>query len=155
MPPTGNPVAWTITEYLQTTLEAVSAGSDYYNTIERVVIADASMAQLNVYPSVIIHPGTQTLDVQGSQLSAARVGTLELELELVMRVAVDRSKRIYEFIRDVDKALRVDDSVAGAAIIVRVLSAEPYAGDEADICGAVLRVEVLYRTEQDDLNTAV
>jgi len=154
MPPSGTPVKEAIVADLETTLAAVAAGSDYYNTIEKVTRIDAGPMNIKMFPAVIIVPLSADYSREGDQGTLTISTEYRVQLSLFMRTRTDAVTKIEKLIRDVHKAILVDRTRGGNALNTRALSDEvfyPTEDDEA-YTSANLTIGVTFRTKNDDLN---
>lgn len=156
MPPSGTPLKEQIVDDLVTTLQAISAGDDYYTTVEQVIRIDGGPMELKMFPAVAVLPSKTEYDREGSHGTTTIRAFLYVQLSLFIRSRTDAADKIERFVRDVHKAVIADRTRGDRALHTTVLSDEvtyPTEDDEPFTI-ADLVVEVVYRTPYDDLNSA-
>lgn len=156
MPPSGEPVKELILQNLETTLDAIAAGADYYTEVRSVDRARSLVQAVDDTPAVLILPDGTTYDTEPARLVGVVSGTFRVGLLLVARDATTPQLTIERFIRDVHKALLVDITRGGNALNTRLVTDDVYIPvEETDpiVLGDLL-VEIDYRTLRTNLNTA-
>lgn len=155
MPPSGSPVKEQILDDLVSTLQTISAGDDYYTTVEQVVRVDGGPMELKMFPAVAVLPSKTEYDREGSQGTTTISAYFYVQLSLFVRTRTDGAEKIERFIRDVHKAVIADRTRGDRAVHTAVIQDEvtyPTEDDEPFTI-ADLVVEIVYRTRFDDLNT--
>jgi hypothetical protein len=156
MPPSGIPVKRAVFENLETTLAAITAGSDYYTSVARVTRIDSVPIELTEYPAIILTPSSTDYDPPGDATTLAIAGHYRIDATLVIRTRTSAVDELENFIRDVHKAILVDITRGGIAIDTRLTSDRVfYPTDiEEPVALAELSIEIIYRTRRTDLNVA-
>ena len=156
MPPSGIPVKRAVFENLETTLAAITAGSDYYTSVARVTRIDSVPIELTEYPAIILTPSSTDYDPPGDATTLAIAGHYRIDATLVIRTRTSAVDELENFIRDVHKAILVDITRGGIAIDTRLTSDRVfYPTDiEEPVALAELSIEIIYRTRRSDLNVA-
>ncbi|MCH9836015.1 hypothetical protein K0U83_10155 [bacterium] len=156
MPPSGIPVKRAVFENLETTLAAITAGSDYYTSVARVTRIDSVPIELTEYPAIILTPSSTDYDPPGDATTLAIAGHYRIDATLVIRTRTSAVDELENFIRDVHKAILVDITRGGIAIDTRLTSDRVfYPTDiEEPVAIAELSIEIIYRTRRTDLNVA-
>jgi hypothetical protein len=156
MPPSGIPVKRAVFENLETTLAAITAGSDYYTSVARVTRIDSVPIELTEYPAIILTPSSTDYDPPGDATTLAIAGHYRIDATLVIRTRTSAVDELENFIRDVHKAILVDVTRGGIAIDTRLTSDRVfYPTDiEEPVAIAELSIEIIYRTRRTDLNVA-
>lgn len=156
MPPSGLPVKRAVFENLETTLAAITAGSDYYTSVARVTRIDSVPIELTEYPAIILTPSSTDYDPPGDATTLAIAGHYRIDATLVIRTRTSAVDELENFIRDVHKAILVDITRGGIAIDTRLTSDRVfYPTDiEEPVAIAELSIEIIYRTRRTDLNVA-
>jgi hypothetical protein len=156
MPPSGIPVKRAVFENLETTLAAITAGSDYYTSVARVTRIDSVPIELTEYPAIILTPSSTDYDPPGDATTLAIAGHYRIDATLVIRTRTSAVDELENFIRDVHKAILVDITRGGLAIDTRLTSDRVfYPTDiEEPVAIAELSIEIHYRTRRTDLNVA-
>jgi len=156
MPPSGIQVKRAVFENLETTLAAITAGSDYYTSVARVTRIDSVPIELTEYPAIILTPSSTDYDPPGDATTLAIAGHYRIDATLVIRTRTSAVDELENFIRDVHKAILVDITRGGIAIDTRLTSDRVfYPTDiEEPVAIAELSIEIIYRTRRTDLNVA-
>lgn len=157
MAPSGEPVAETILQNIETVLAAIAEGSDYYTDVARVYRADKLTQAIHEKPAIVVAPGQSSLERPGEQVTGALAVTARYDLMLVMDGGDEPVRDIQRFMRDVHKALLADRTRGSVAYNTRVTLMDPFMPEDTEPCLVLadMAVEVDYRTDEDDLNTAV
>ena len=126
MPPSGLPVKEDIIANLKTALETITAGDDYYTSVQRVTRYVGGPMDMTEFPS--------------SSLGVDPDVPVELE----------------KFIRDARQAVIVDRTRGSKAINTFAVSDQVFSPNQDDdpYAAAQLIIEINYRTNWDDLNIA-
>lgn len=156
MPPSGSPVKEQVLDNLQTTLAAIAAGDDYYNTVALVNRINTAPVEVAQYPAIIITPIGTDYDQPGEATTLAIRANFRIQLTLILRTRDNPSEELENFIRDVHKALLVDITRGGLAINTRMISDEVYYPTQIEepVAVADCGIVVDFRTLRTDLNTA-
>lgn len=156
MPPSGSPVKEAILDNLQTTLAAITAGGDYYNTVALVSRINTVPIEVQDYPAVILTPLGTEYDQGGDATTLALHADYRIRLTLIIRTRDNASEALENFIRDVHRSILVDITRGDLAINTRMLSDEVYYPTQIEEPVAVADCVVLvsYRTLRTDLNQA-
>lgn len=156
MAPSGTPLKEQIIENLVTTLQGISAGDDYYTTVEQVARVDGGPMELKMFPAAAVLPMHTEYDREGSHGTTTIRAFLYVQISLFIRSRTEGALKIERFVRDVHKALIEDRTRGDRAMHTSMISDEvtyPTEDDEPFTI-ADLVVEVVYRTPFNDLNTA-
>ena len=156
MPPSGSPVKeLIINDLVGTALPLVTAGAEYYTTVEQVTLVGAGPLELKMFPAIVVMPMETEYNRAGSQGTTTAAATFRVQLALFIRSRTDAVSKIERFIRDVHKALLVDRYRNGNAIHTRVVHDEVTypTDDDEPFTTAIVTVDVDYRTRITDLNT--
>lgn len=156
MPPSGSPVKEAILDDLQTTLEGISAGAEYYSDVALVTRVNTVPIELAEFPAIVITPLGTEYDQGGDATTLALHADFRVRLTLVVRTRDSASETLENLIRDVHKRILVDITRGGRAINTRMLTDEVYYPTQIEEPVAIADCTVLvsYRTLRTDLNTA-
>ena len=159
MPPSGTPVKEAIIQNLKTALTAINGGSDYYTTVANVTRYHGGPMDLSEFPAVVIVPLTNDYDEPATQGTLTIAAHLRIQISLFLRsrgTGSDQPESIENFIRDAHKAVLVDRTRNNLAITTFAVNDEVFYPTEDDdpYTAANLTIEVVYRTQWDNLNTA-
>ena len=152
--PVGEPVKLQILTSVQTALEGITAGVDYYTSVRSVTRAAALPIEIDDTPAIIITP-VETIYDTPTQSTLSVHAHYHIRLTLVARTRSDPSEVLERFIRDVHKALIADVTRGGLAVYTRVLEDAVFypTSEDEPVAVADCLVDVYYRTLRNDLNT--
>lgn len=156
MPPSGSPTKEQILDNLQTTLEGITAGADYYNTVAFVTRVDTVPIELKEYPAIVMVPLGADYDQPGLATTLAIDVQYRIRLTLAIRTRTTPTEELENFIRDVHTALLVDITRGGLAINTRMLDDAVYYPTQIKEPVAVADCTILvhFRTPRTNLNQA-
>ena len=156
MPPSGSPVKEGILDHLQTTLEAIASGAEYYHSVASVSRVNTVPIEIRDYPAIVITPLGTDYDQGGDATTLALHGDYRVRLTLVIRTRDSAAESLENFIRDVHKAILVDITRGGLAVNPRMLSDDVSYPTQIEEPVAVADCVVLvsYRTQRTNLNQA-
>ena len=156
MPPSGTPTKEALLQNLETVLAAISAGADYYTTVNHVTRINTVSLELPQYPAIVLTPLGTEYDPPGEVTTLAIAGNYRIRALLVLRTRTDAVQELENFIRDVHKAILADTTRGGLAIDTRLVSDEVYypTDQKEPVAMAELVILISYRTPRTDLNQA-
>ena len=165
MPPSGLPVKEDIIANLQTVLETIAAGSDYYTDVQRVTRYVGGPMDMTEFPCIVMTPEGTEYGPPATQGTLTSAASFRVNLGLYIRnrgassslgVDPDVPVELEKFIRDVRQAVIVDRTRGNKAINTFAVSDQVFAPTQDDDAYATanLIVEINYRTNWDDLNVA-
>ena len=152
--PSNEPIEEQVIQNLETTLEGISVGADYYTTVAKVIRYEEWQDDLLEYPAIMI---TALSSDMNNQVSLGQIsGSMKVELTLVLESWDNQTRDASRFIADVQKALVVDVTRNSTAVDTRILEAERFMviGDSPRV-GATMLVEITYRHQRGDPYLAV
>lgn len=145
-------MADTITEKIlaniQTTLEGITTGAGYNNTVALVARDRSAVLNLQKFPAIFIVVGSDDADPMAKSSSHRR---LNFTLEAWTRKEKDLSKALESLRGDIQKAMMVDTRRGANAVNTKELSST-YILNEAEITEAGIQISyhVDYRTKIED-----
>ena len=159
MPPSGTPVKEAILQNMKTVLETIVAGSDYYTSVQKVTRYNGGPMDMTEFPAIVIVPVSNDYDKPSTQGTLTIASHYQVQLSLFLRsrgTGSDQPESIENFIRDAHKAVLVDRTRNSLALTTFAVNDEVFYPTEDDdpFTAANLIIEVVYRTDWDDLNIA-
>lgn len=156
MPPSGTPIKLLILDDLLTTLAGINGGTAYYTTVAVATRVDTMPIDMGMYPAIILVPEGTNYDPPGQVTTLAIKGHMRVEATLIVRTRSDAVVDLENFIRDVHKAILIDPTRGDLAIDTKLNSDEVFypTDNEEPVAVAKLSIEIIYRTDRDNLNQA-
>ena len=152
-----DPVAIRIAQQIVSTLQAISAGDDYYHNMRHVELSRGGWFNPPVYPACVVIPRTVNVDVPGESLTDSAVFDHDFQITAVIEYRTDAAEELYKLYADIHHAIMADVTRGELAESTRVVLWESLVPvDEADQLSELdILIRVRFRTEQADLTTAV
>ena len=144
---------------IKTSLQAITTGNGFDNTITTVKRYNINDETLGPYPMVIINPGTETNQEQGKDFSLTHC-----QMQVILEVWINpqasettpTDKLLNSLLGDIKKKLKEDITRGGKAIDTRFAEIEPFeqltGQSEA---GYFITIVVEYRHLQTNPKTAL
>ena len=98
MPPSGSPVKeLIINDLVDTALPLVTAGAEYYTTVEQVTLVGAGPLELKMFPAIVVMPMETEYNRAGSQGTTTAAATFRVQLALFIRSRTDSGRDLHAF----------------------------------------------------------
>lgn len=145
-----DPIKEQLVAHVKTTLQGITTGAGYQQTVVRVFDPGEAQAAVNVdeYPSLLIVDGGE---VSQRHLRGAYENRLTLQVRAFLRQTdeVMRGVELARLAHDVQKVLKVDETRGGKAKKTFLRAALPSRNEDVSSWGVELvTLEVLYRVER-------
>lgn len=140
---------------LKTSLEAITTGNGFDNTIQEVRRYDINDETVGPFPMIVINPGREASVDNAYPLTSCRI---EVELELWHRINPDETnptdKILNSILGDIKKKLKQDVTRGGNAVDTHITGVEPFEDlrGQSEV-GLFIDVVITYRHDQTDPKT--